>query len=80
MKFPKSEHLGVAQTSDGKRYTLTFYGEDEGAAVVSGPSPEPGDGIVEVPEIHREPAADATEARAKLAAWTRTRGWTVDLI
>jgi hypothetical protein len=36
MKFAKSELLGIARAENGWLYNLDFYGETEGAAVVSG--------------------------------------------
>lgn len=79
MKFPESERVGTATASDGSVYVLDFYGEDEGAAVVTGPS-QVGAGMVEMPEIHREDASSADDARAKLTAWSRAKGWRVELL
>ena len=76
MNYPKSEHLGFTKGPDDKWYGLHFYGENEGAAVITGPSPEPGEGLRQVPEVHREPAVDAADAGRKLVAWQVTSGWT----
>lgn len=75
MKYPKSVYLGSTSGPDGQRYRLDFYGEDEGAAVVSGPTMTGSHGMTKLGEVHREPAATADEARAKLNAWIgRTSG------
>ena len=74
-KFPDSQALGLVRGSDGMNYTLHFYGENEGAAVITGPSAPTSLRLREVPEVHREPASDATDARTKLDAWRRTNGW-----
>ncbi len=79
MRFPKSEDLGMAKSPDGKFYTLHFFGENEGVAVIAGPS-QPSNAfpvtLVEMPEVHRENAVDATDAMARLVAWIGARGWT----
>lgn len=76
MKFPKSEVLESFRAPNGKEYTCWFYGEDEGAAVITGPTPPPtGSGFREVAEIHREPATDKDDAKQKLRAWRRANGW-----
>lgn len=72
MKFPESQRLGLVQGPDGLSYSLHFFGENEGAAVIVGPIVH---ALEEVPEIHREPASDAKDARAKLEAWRRANGW-----
>ena len=76
MKFPASERLGIAKDADGNSYSLHFRGEDEGAAAIVGPVPMNGFNLEVVPEVHTEPAADAIDARAKLDAWCRAKGWT----
>ena len=75
MKFPASKHLGHVLSPTGATYSLHFYGEDEGAAVVAGPVPFGGGKLVAIPEVHREPATNADDARAKLTAWRRVSGW-----
>jgi len=69
MKYPPSKNLGTIE-KDGRTYTLHFFGENEGAAVVTIPNgqPVPGGGMVETREVHREGAKDADDARAKLTA------------
>lgn len=67
MKYPKSEQLGWVKGPDGGSYALHFYGENEGAAVITGPSVVGGGTMREVPEVHREPAQDP---------WTRARSST----
>jgi len=64
MNYPKSEHLGMSTSPDGAEYSLHFYGENEGAAVVTGPIPRNAGRLVRVAEVHREPATDAADARA----------------
>ena len=76
MKFPKSEFLGTTRSPDGHIYSMRFHGENEGAAVITGPVPSNEGRMVQVPEVCREDAKDADDARAKLAAWRRARGWT----
>jgi hypothetical protein len=75
MKFPKSEPLGVTKSPDGQSYSLHFCGENEGAATITGPVPTFEGKLVAVPEVHREPATDPVDARTKLAAWIRAKGW-----
>lgn len=75
MDYPASKHLGAASDPEGRTYNLEFYGENEGAAVVGGPIIFGGAELHHVPEVHREPAKDADEAREKLAAWTSAKGW-----
>jgi hypothetical protein len=74
MTHPESEFLGVID-GPGGQYSLDFHGEDEGAAVIRGPWPVGGRRMVSVPEVHRQPADNAAEARAKLVAWLRAQGW-----
>jgi hypothetical protein len=76
VKYPKSESMSTVKGPDGRDYRLAFYGENEGAAVVCGPVPPSTGRLYETPEVHREPAADADDARTKLAAWLHTAGWT----
>lgn len=78
MKFPKSEELGSAKDQEGRAYSLSFFGENEGAAAVNGPRQSGVMQMQELPEVHREDAKDAVEARAKLAEWCRGRGWAVE--
>ena len=81
MKFAKSELLGIARAENGWLYDLDFFGEDEGAAVVSGPKPLLDGVMTQVPEVHRESATNAADARAKLETWVHERGWTwTDLV
>jgi hypothetical protein len=77
-----SEHKTVhfprrAVDSDGNSYALEFYGENEMAAVVAGPTPTAGQGVKQVPELHREPASSSDDAWAKLDAWVKARGWSI---
>jgi len=76
-KYPQSEHLGRVAGPDGRLYSQHFYGEDEGAAVITGPSPIAGlmGRLYEVPELYREPAESADDAREKLRLWRRANGW-----
>jgi len=74
MRFPRSESLGHVRNEEGDLLHLYFYGEDEGAAVVTGPIPENTGRMVAVAEVHREPATDAADARCKLDAVLRRRG------
>ena len=78
MRYAASETLGTVTGPDGKHYDLEFYGEDEGAAVVSGPLRIGGSGglAVEGAEVHREPASSPEDARTKLKAWMRSMRWT----
>lgn len=75
MKYPGSEMLAIVTASDGSEYVLDFYGENEGAAVICGPRPPDVSQWAQVPEVHREPAKDAGDARAKLRAWCAAKGW-----
>jgi hypothetical protein len=75
MRYPKSEDVGIALDPDGKQYILEFYGENEGAAVVKGSRTLNSDRMTVVSEIYRESAIDAADARQKLHAWARVRGW-----
>jgi hypothetical protein len=75
MNFPDSKHhVGNATALDGQEYHLHFYGENEGAAVMTGPTDA---STGELKEVHREDAKDAPEAYAKLAAWAKGKGWVV---
>jgi hypothetical protein len=74
MKFPQTKTLGWVKGLDGEKYTLTFYGENEGAAVITGPLLVGGGEMRKVPEVHREPAHDPVDARTKLDAWRRAQG------
>jgi hypothetical protein len=73
--YPKSENLGDVVGPDGESYTLHFYGENEGAAVILGPRHFNTGKLERLLEPHREPATDADDARAKLVAWMRDAGW-----
>jgi hypothetical protein len=53
---------------------MHFFGENEGAAVITGPSPE-GGSFEEVPEVYRENATDPDDAQRKLDKWRSERGW-----
>lgn len=75
MKYDASKEIGRNVAPDGEEYTLEFYGEDEGAAVVTGPVPKNQTRLTESPEVHREPATSAADAEMKLRAWVRERGW-----
>ncbi len=66
MLFPRSESLGHVRNNADALFHLHFYGEDEGAAVITGPIPE-NTGRLEFAEVYRESALDAADARAKLA-------------
>jgi hypothetical protein len=60
--YPKTERLGLVTGPDRRDYSLYFYGENEGAAVVTGPSPiDPGE-MALVPEVHRTYARDEHDA------------------
>ena len=76
MRYPPTQNLGLAVGPDGRNYSLHFYGEDEGAAVITGPVPPPGV-LRAVSEVHREPVGSAAEAAAALLAWRRTEGWPI---
>jgi hypothetical protein len=76
MKFPKSEFLGTTTSPDGHDYRMSFRGENDGLAVITGPRPTNKGGMVPVPEVYRVDAKDAADARAKLAAWRQANGWT----
>jgi hypothetical protein len=39
MTYPDSQNLGLTTSPDGSIYSLHFYGEEEGAAVVTGTLP-----------------------------------------
>ena len=54
MQFPSSESLGYVRNVEGALFHLHFYGENEGAAVVTGPIPENTGRLVPVAEFHRE--------------------------
>jgi hypothetical protein len=75
MKFQKSEPLGMTESPEGQSYLLHFRGENEGAATITGPVPTFAGKMIEVPEVHREPATDPDDARAKLATWIKAKGW-----
>jgi hypothetical protein len=74
MKYPQSENLGMITGPDGRDYSTKFYGEDEGAAVVVGPSAHSGQ-MEWVKEVFREHAETPEEARQKIDAWRRAQGW-----
>jgi hypothetical protein len=76
MRYPKREVLESFRLSDGKEFTCWFYGENEGAAVITGPTPPPGSGMKQVSERCREDATDPEDARRKLRAWRREHGCT----
>lgn len=75
MKYAKSEHLGHARDAEARLYSLHFYGENEGAAVITGPVPVNTSKLEAIPEVHREPAVNVDEACEKLGAWIAARGW-----
>lgn len=76
MRYTSSQYLNTVTFSDGHRYSLHFYGENEGAAVIVGPlAPMNTRDMVAVPEVHRESANDPDESRVKLAAVVEARGW-----
>lgn len=76
MRFPDSMLLGLAKAPDGSLYNLDFYGENEGAAVVTGPKPPPNSMVMaHVPEVYREDADGPADAWVKLMNWIATRGW-----
>jgi hypothetical protein len=75
MRYPPSEQIGLRTAPDGSDYNLRFYGENEGAAVITGPIRRNVGRMVEVPEIHREHASDAADARRKLESWCNAQGW-----
>jgi len=77
MKYPDSKGLGYVRGPEGRNYSQHFYGENEGMAVITGPSPESGR-MEFVKEVHREPAVDADDARTKLEKWRREQGWPED--
>jgi len=74
MQFPPSESLGHVRNRDGALFHLHFYGEDEGAAAITGPIPENTGRMELVSEVYREPATDAADARAKIAVALRQIG------
>ncbi len=74
MKYPKSENLGTIAGPDGRDYSMKFYREDEGVAVVVGPSPRSGK-MEWVKEVFREHAATPEEARQEIDAWRRAQDW-----
>lgn len=76
--YPESKYLGHATGPDRQSYRLDFHGEDEGAAVIAGPSPARMGEMVELREVHRSYARDAEDALARLQAWLREAGWTID--
>jgi hypothetical protein len=75
MEDLKGQCLGYVTGPDGNSYSLDFYGGRENAAVITGPLPVGAGRTVEIPEVHREPATDAADARLKLAAWLRSNRW-----
>jgi hypothetical protein len=76
--FPRSEDLGRSRGVNGEDFALDFYGEDEGAAVVSVPDPtHNGIGMTPMIEVFRAPAADTDEARRVIAAFAEANGWRV---
>jgi hypothetical protein len=75
MTLPVSEHLGVCNAPNGERYSLHFFADSDGSAVVLGPIPRIYGLIVEVPEAHRELAVSADDARTKLFFWRESMGW-----
>lgn len=75
MKYPPSERIGTAHDPEGRSYSMEFYGENEGAAVINGPVPMNTGRLDPVPEVHREGAAAADEARDRLHAWVDAHGW-----
>lgn len=74
MYDPKSERLGHVVDPHGQLYALQYRGGDEPCAVIVGPMPL-STRVAQVPEVHREPARDAVDARIKLSAWWVARGW-----
>ncbi len=78
MKYPASERVGMATAPDGGHYALDFHGEDEGAAVVSGPVPSGQIGSRELPEVYRVLAISAEDARAQLSLWCDGKGWRLE--
>ena len=76
-RFPRSEYLALIKGPDGQNYSCHFYGENEGAAVITGPIPVGGDRLHRVPEVHREPASDPQDAAKKLNVWRKANGWPV---
>ena len=74
-KFPKSENLGIVAEKDGVAYSAHFYGENEGAAVISIPDPQPtAPGMTLRREVYRGDAGNSDEARAKSLAWLEAKG------
>lgn len=73
-----SQRIGDATDRAGLYYTLHFRGA-EMMAVILGPLERfrALQSSAETPEVHREPATDAADARAKLLAWRRAQGWPV---
>jgi hypothetical protein len=72
--WQKTEHLDLVLGPDGQQYSCHYYGEGESHAVITGPIPVGGP-LRPVPEIHREPVADAAEAKIHLLGWRRANGW-----
>jgi hypothetical protein len=80
MKYLDDELLGTVTGPDGKKYEAEFYGQNERAAVISGPfrtvGVSGGVGLLqEMPEVCRLPAVSPADARQKLGAWMREGGW-----
>jgi hypothetical protein len=77
MMYPPTEHLGFVHGPGGYYYSQHFYGENEGAAVIIGPSPMAGTQLQPGHEVYRVQATNANEARFKLEQWRRSAGWPV---
>jgi hypothetical protein len=74
VKHPASEFLGTVSGPDGQTYSLHFYGEDEGAAAILGPTPMDAP-RTPTPTVYRTAAQNRDDARDKLAGWRRASGW-----
>jgi hypothetical protein len=72
--FPPSEHLGHARNIGRVLFSLKFYGEGEGAAVILGPVPENTGRPRPVSEFYREAAVSPDDARVKLRSAMRQLG------